>query len=136
MPDASSTNSHSNRKVPLALLIVIAAAVVVYYFVDPSAPSRLPLPQCPLRMVTGLSCPLCGLQRALHAMLHGQFAEAFGYNYFLLLVIPATIVIVVAEYTDTKILWPIRTLVDNRAAQIAALVLFTLWGIVRNIFNL
>lgn len=43
---------------------------------------------CPLRWATGWSCPGCGLQRALHALLHGRMAEACAYNLYLLLVAP------------------------------------------------
>jgi hypothetical protein len=37
-------------------------------------------PQCMFRQLTGLDCPGCGTTRALHAMLHGRFAEAFRFN--------------------------------------------------------
>ncbi|RKV71031.1 MAG: DUF2752 domain-containing protein [Alloprevotella sp.] len=35
------------------------------------------------RSATGYSCPGCGAQRAIHSLLHGHFAEAISYNYFL-----------------------------------------------------
>lgn len=126
----------SKTSPPPMLLLTLAAVGVVYYFVDPSDAGRIPLPQCPLRLLTGLACPLCGLQRSLHAMLHGHFIEAFSYNYFLVLVIPLTIVILVAEYTDIKALESIRQLVNNRKAQIAALIIFIGWGVVRNILSI
>ena len=69
-------------------------------------------------------------------MLHGHFIEAFSYNYFLVLVIPLTIVILVAEYTDTKALAPIRRLVVNQKVQILALIIFIAWGIARNILSI
>lgn len=126
----------SKTSIPPMLLLTLAVAGVVYYFVDPSDTRHIPLPQCPLRLFTGLSCPLCGLQRCLHAMLHGHFIEAFSYNYFLVLVIPLTIVILVAEYTDTKALAPIRRLVVNQKVQILALIIFIAWGIARNILSI
>ena len=130
-------NSPSSKtSIPPMLLLTLAAVGVVYYFVDPSDTGHILLPQCPLRLLTGLACPLCGLQRSLHAMLHGHFIEAFSYNYFLVLVIPLTIVILVAEYNDIKALESIRQLVNNRKAQIAALIIFIGWGVVRNILSI
>lgn len=37
-------------------------------------------PQCTFRQLTGFDCPGCGTTRALHALLHGRFAEAFRFN--------------------------------------------------------
>ena len=38
---------------------------------------------CPLRMLTGLSCPGCGTTRAANAVLHGHFLTALRLNYLL-----------------------------------------------------
>ena len=126
----------SKTSPPPMLLLTLAAAVVVYYFVDPSDAGRIPLPQCPLRLFTGLSCPLCGMQRSLHALLHGHLVEAFSYNYLLVPLILLTIVIIIAHYTHTKALTPIRQLADNRKAQIAALIILIAWGVLRNILSI
>lgn len=41
------------------------------------------MPVCPVHHLTGLSCPGCGSQRALTALVEGHIAEAFSYNYIL-----------------------------------------------------
>lgn len=41
------------------------------------------MPRCPFKWVTGLSCPGCGSQRALMALLGGHPVEAVSYNYIL-----------------------------------------------------
>ena len=43
-------------------------------------PARFPFPRCPFLLLTGLYCPGCGSQRAVHALLHGQVARAAGLN--------------------------------------------------------
>lgn len=40
----------------------------------------LPYPRCPVKWLTGWDCPGCGSTRALHALLHGRVAEAWGLN--------------------------------------------------------
>ena len=48
------------------------------------------MPKCPFKLITGLSCPGCGIQRAIHAMLHGKFTEAITYNYYFTASIPGS----------------------------------------------
>jgi hypothetical protein len=57
---------------------LVAASLAVLYYADPSTSAFYPA--CPLRAMTGLLCPGCGTTRALHALLHGQFATAFRFN--------------------------------------------------------
>lgn len=59
-----------------------AFLLTLYYFYNPV--TTLWTPKCLFKVVTGLQCPGCGIQRALHALLQGRFLEAIHYNYFLL----------------------------------------------------
>lgn len=76
------------RKALIAALLAAAlpALAAVYYFVDPA--SSVWVPKCPFRLLTGLDCPACGTQRALHAVLHGAWAEAMACNPFLVISLP------------------------------------------------
>ena len=51
-------------------------------------PSRGGFPACPLHSLTGLNCPGCGTQRALHALLHGHVGIALHDNAFAILALP------------------------------------------------
>jgi len=51
--------------------------VLAYGLLDPQT---LPFPKCPFLSLTGLSCPGCGSQRAIHQALHGNFAASFRLN--------------------------------------------------------
>lgn len=50
---------------------------------------------CPLRVVTGLPCPSCGLLRSTNAVLNGHVGTAFAMNpldtVFLLVVVPVMV---------------------------------------------
>ncbi|MBC7893057.1 MAG: DUF2752 domain-containing protein [Sphingobacteriaceae bacterium] len=59
---------------------------LVYYRFNPAQEAFFPV--CVFRKVTGLHCPGCGAQRALHALLHGRFGEAFHNNALLMLALP------------------------------------------------
>jgi len=45
-------------------------------------------PKCAFHYVTGLYCPGCGTQRALHHLLHARIATAFHHNAFAMLALP------------------------------------------------
>ena len=74
--------------VGLALLgLAAAAGAVVLWNVDPRQAGS-PLPPCPSEWLTGLFCPGCGTTRALHALLHLDFASAMAMNPLLVLSLP------------------------------------------------
>lgn len=59
---------------------------LLFYTFDPSK-SFYFLP-CQFHYVTGLYCPGCGSQRALHQLAHGHFIEALRYNPLMIITLP------------------------------------------------
>lgn len=68
------------RKLIVIFLSVIFPIIIIslYYFYN-EADSEWSM-QCTFHQVTGLQCPGCGGQRALHYMLHGELFTALRYN--------------------------------------------------------
>ncbi len=64
--------------VAVAAIIFLAAMAIVYYKYNPLESNMFP--KCGFYVLTGWKCPGCGSQRALHFLLHGQFAESFMQN--------------------------------------------------------
>ncbi len=81
-------------------------------------------------MLTGFDCPACGGQRAVHALLHGKFAEAIAYNPFMVLSVPYALL---ATCAATLNLQKLKQLVFHRYTLIAYLILLFVWWIVRNL---
>lgn len=87
---------------------------------------------CPLRAVTGLLCPGCGVTRLCLALLRGDFGAAWQANPVLLLLLPALAVLAVRL--------AVRYVREGRTtgpgwenALIWAMVgLLAAWGVVRN----
>lgn len=66
----------------LGLLLVAG----VYFVFDPLL--SVWFPKCPFLLATGLECPGCGSQRAIHALLHGDIWGAIQANALFVVAIP------------------------------------------------
>jgi hypothetical protein len=53
------------------------------------------LPGCPLHALTGWHCPGCGTTRALHQLLHGHIAAAFGLNPLTMTLLPVAVYVAI-----------------------------------------
>jgi Protein of unknown function (DUF2752) len=69
-----------------ALLGLAGTAVLTALYVKP--PQAYGIPPCPFYALTGAYCPGCGALRAVHSLLHGHLAQAFGFNPLLVLLLP------------------------------------------------
>lgn len=118
--------------VVLLVLALLLAIGVVYYTVDPSASGAFP--RCVFLSATGLKCPGCGSQRAIHALLHGDVIGAFKYNALLLVAIPWIALCLFAESQRTR---NPRLYARLNAPLLIWLFLaaLLLWWLLRNIFN-
>ncbi len=67
-----------SRRETVIAVIATAAVIVVLALGNPASESWFL--KCPLYQTTGIQCPLCGSQRALHEMAHGHIATAWNYN--------------------------------------------------------
>lgn len=72
-------------------LIAVAGVIglAAIYLIDPREPGNYPI--CPFFGLTGWHCPGCGTLRALHQLLHGDIAAAFGFNAYTMLAVPAIV---------------------------------------------
>ncbi len=79
------------KKKLIAALIVfsILGGFLLLYSFNPSTNTFF-LP-CPFHHLTGLNCPGCGSQRALHHLFHLEFLTAFKYNPLMVLTMPLVI---------------------------------------------
>ena len=73
------------------LFLVFLIAIYIYSHIHPNSSPFFP--KCPFLMLTGIKCPECGSQRAIHALLHADIKTAFSYNALLVLSIPYVILL-------------------------------------------
>lgn len=114
----------------IIIFTIIILIVGFYLFHLEDSPIVL---RCPVKWLTGLSCSACGVQRALHAVLHGNFKEAVGYNYFLLPGSLYAALVVISESSQDR---RIKKYIINRPVGLAFMMLALMWMVVRNIYEL
>lgn len=112
--------------------VILAVAVAVYALFDPST---APFPRCPFLSLTGLQCPGCGSQRAIHALLHADIAGAWRSNALLVLSLPLVALLLVAQAMSRR--WPrLHNALNSRTVIWTVFVVIIIWWIARNIWNL
>lgn len=65
----------------IASVFLASGLIFIYYKINPSGQDWMP--KCPFHTITGLHCPGCGSQRALHDFLHGNIIEGFKHNFLI-----------------------------------------------------
>ncbi|MGM9787631.1 MAG: DUF2752 domain-containing protein [Candidatus Cryptobacteroides sp.] len=123
---------HILKKVGFILLILLAFFFLYIY--AKFDPSEAPFPKCLLFWTTGVKCPGCGSQRALHSLLHLDIAGAFHYNAALILLLPVIFFLVLAYLLQDR--FPrLYSLSHRPILSWGLLVFILLWGLLRNIFG-
>lgn len=115
--------------------VVVAVVLVMLYAFDPS--QQVLAPKCVFRSLTGWSCPGCGFQRAVHALLHGHVLAAVRFNPFLLLCIPYVVLLAVAEWclgAVRRSRW--QHVLCGRKCVYLYLIAYVAWGVVRNVIGM
>lgn len=92
------------------------------------------MPYCLFHQWTGLDCPACGTQRAIHHLLHGHLKEAVAYNPFLLVSFPYLAAFVGGEcFGGGERGRRLRAFCQDRRVVGTYLVLIIAWWIGRNL---
>ena len=113
------------------LIVVVAVLAVIYFTYDPSSISFFP--KCVFHEMTGLECPGCGSQRAVHAALHGSLVEALRLNPFIIISIPYGVGLIVILIFKTSFTAKLRSKLLHPYVVYAYSFFFIGWWILRNI---
>lgn len=117
------------RTILLAAGIAMATSGALFYFLFD--PTRVAIfPPCLFHQLTGLDCPGCGAQRALHQLLHGHLTAAIRLNALFVLSLPLFV------WMGARFLW--RNFRGESANFIfrwwwAYLAAWILFGVLRNL---
>lgn len=118
------------------ITILLLSLIVIYFLFDPSQ-TRF-FPRCPLLKYTGIKCPGCGSQRALHDLLHLNIKGAFQHNFMMVLSIPY---ILGGYYFELKKKWTprerkIRNFFYGLHAIVTVFIVIVAYWVIRNFVNI
>lgn len=122
------------KKTTAVPVIIAGAAVLVFLALVDPAQSKW-VPRCFFKFATGYDCPGCGSQRAIHALLHGHFADTWHYNALLIAALPFMIFFLTVTIGRNR--WPrLYTLFTSNTAIYISLAVILGWTLLRNIFGI
>nr|WP_320020673.1 DUF2752 domain-containing protein [uncultured Draconibacterium sp.] len=119
------------RTINSILLLVIIGVAVIFFILDPAQHEIFP--QCLFHSLTGGYCPGCGSQRALHSLLHLDFAGVVGYNFLFL---PAVLFILyhyLYPLLNKAFGWKLPNLFYKKQTPLIVLAIVVLFWIARNL---
>jgi hypothetical protein len=73
-------DTQTDSRVPYIVAAMFLAVVYLVSFVASPGGGLYELSLCPLKTVTGVPCPLCGMTRAFVSVSHGDMASAWALN--------------------------------------------------------
>lgn len=110
-------------------MAIALGLVALYGLVDPASGYY---PRCMFKQLTGLDCPGCGSQRAIHAILHGNLAEAWSSNAMLFILVPLLMVLTLAILLRQR--FPrLYLILNSRSSSLLVLLHLVIWTIYRNL---
>lgn len=78
----------------VSLSVGLVVLLIIYFLLDPS---DIPIfPKCLFLSVTGYKCAGCGMQRAIHSLLHFHIRDALRYNALFVISIPVIMAVIFA----------------------------------------
>ena len=115
-----------------AIILMLIAALYIFYTLNPETHSIFP--KCPFLLATGLECPGCGSQRAIHHLLHLNFVDALRHNAFMILMIPYIFLGIYLQYLGGKMRHPrLENIFFGRWSALIVLILVVSYWILRNV---
>ena len=78
------------HKYKILIFVLVVIGIVVYKYYNPYNYDFFP--KCPFRTLTGLYCPGCGSQRAIHYLLNLDILNSLKENFMVVTFIPYIIV--------------------------------------------
>ncbi len=115
----------------VSIPIVFLTLGIFYFYFNPNTFAYTP--KCYFHSFTGLHCPGCGSQRALHEILHGNIWTGFKHNFLILLAILIIGYKFYIYYVNTIKKQAKKNLLQHNAAPWLILVIVLGFWVLRNL---
>lgn len=113
------------------LLVLILGLAVLFFILDPVKNSLFP--RCVFNSVTGYYCPGCGSQRAIHSLLHLNFAGVVENNFLFLPAFLAILYHYLRPILNRSFRWKLPNILYHKQTPWIIFGIIILFWILRNI---
>ena len=114
-------------------IIALLSLLIVYGVFDPEKVGWFP--RCIIRAITGVRCPGCGLQRALHDVLNADLAGAVRHNAYVLVSVPV-LLLYLFDFLTCSVFVRFHQFITGKKFIVYLVVLTVAWWIFRNIIGI
>ncbi|RPD94476.1 DUF2752 domain-containing protein [Aureibaculum marinum] len=113
-------------------MLLLSGVIALFYFIV--FPNEIGfILRCPLYDTTGVYCPGCGSQRAIHNLVHGNFLAALKQNIMLILGVLALLYHYGIVLSNSIFKTNFKSILNNKKVLLIALAILLLFWILRNI---
>ncbi|HKL33252.1 MAG TPA: DUF2752 domain-containing protein [Tangfeifania sp.] len=113
------------------LLVFIFGLAVLFFLLNPSEHQLFP--RCIFNTVTGYYCPGCGSQRAIHSLLHLNFAGVVGNNFLFIPAVAAVAYHYAHQPLNKKFGWKLPNIFYKKATPWVIFGIILLFWFLRNL---
>lgn len=121
-----------NRKL-IKQIIIFSGVVVIVLIYKNFAPTNILFPKCPVYVLTGIYCPGCGSQRAMHELFNLNLVKSLSYNILATLFILLLVVDFCFSLLKIEKFRPYKLLNSYRYSSVIVLIVILLFTVLRNI---
>jgi hypothetical protein len=130
--DFTAIVAGTNARLRSAAFVLLAVTALGFLYLFNPATTSL-YPTCPFFWATGCYCPGCGTLRALHQLLRGHLATAFGLNPLTVISLPVLGYWVVSEAKLAVMGYPVPKIALRPGTVGVLLILIAAYWVLRNL---
>lgn len=113
------------------MLLLLGVIAFFYFSISPNSIDFLL--QCPLYKSTGVYCPGCGSQRALHNLLHGDFLFALQNNLMFVLGLIGLLYHYGIQLSNHILKTNVKSVFENKKVIFLVIGILVLFWVLRNL---
>ncbi len=113
------------------MLLLFGVIAFFYFTINPNEVDFML--KCPLYKTTGIYCPGCGSQRAIHHLLHFDFIKAAQNNILLLIGLLSAVYHYGIQFINRYFIKNFKSIFNNTKNLLIILIIVILFWVLRNV---